>query len=92
MPTSDESNRGLDAPDLPSHSTMKSTSATPAKRKTYDGKSPGKPHGFTLSPTSKKLRSPGCQGHIVGVFPEKKGKTWRTLVPEGADQDDNERN
>ena len=55
---------------------------------TCDGKSPGKPHGFTVSPTSKKLRSPGGRGQIVGGFPAKKGKTWRTLVPEEAD--DNE--
>ena len=93
MPTSDESNRGFNAPDLLRYPTMKTTAATPAKRKnlaTCDGKSPGKPHGFNVSPTSKKLRSLGGRGQIVGVFPAKKGKTWRAVVPEEAD--DNERN
>ena len=94
MPTSDESNRGLNAPDLLTNSTFESSAATPAKRKnlaTSDGKSPGKPRGFTVSPTSKKLRSPGGRGQIVGVFPGNKyNKTFRTYVPEEAD--DNERN
>jgi len=70
MPTSDESNRGLNAPDLPTNSTLESTAATPAKRKnlaTSDGNSPGKPRGFTVSPRSKKLRSPGGRGQIHWV-------------------------
>ena len=93
MPTSDESNRGLNAPDLPTNSTLESTAATPAKRKnlaTSDGNSPGKPRGFTVSPRSKKLRSPGGRGQIVWVSPGSMGRMWRTYVPEEAD--DNERN
>ena len=72
---------------------MESTAATPAKRKnlaTSDGNSPGKPRGFTVSPRSKKLRSPGGRAQIVGVFPGSMGRMWRTYVPEEAD--DNERN
>ena len=91
--TSDESNRGLNAPDLPTNSTLESTAATPAKRKnlaTSDGNSPGKPRGFTVSPRSKKLRSPGGRGQIVWVSPGSMGRMWRTYVPEEAD--DNERN
>ena len=91
--SSDDSNRGLNAPDLFANSTLESTAATPAKRKnlaTSDGKSPGKPRGFADSPTSNKLRSPGGRVQIVGVFPGSKGRMWRTFVPEEAD--DNERN
>ena len=93
MPTSDEPNRGLNAPDLPTNSTLKNTAATPAKRKnlaTWDGNSPGKSRGFTVSPRPKKLRSPGGRAQIVGVFSGNMGTMWRTFVPEQAD--DNERN
>jgi len=91
--TSDDSNRGLNAPDLFTNPTLESTAATPAKRKnlaTSDGNSPGKPRGFTVSPRSKKLRSPGGRGQIVWVSPGSMGRMWRTYVPEEAD--DNERN
>ena len=91
MPTSDRSNRVLNAPELPRYPTMEIIAATPAKRDnlaTCDGKSPGKPHGSTVCPNSKKLRSPGGRGQFFGIFPAKKGKTWRALVPEKADSNE----
>ena len=73
---------------------MESNAATPARCNnlaTSGWRSPGKPRGFTVSPTSKKFRSPGGRGQISGDFHAKKGNiTWRALVPEEAD--DKERN
>ena len=72
-----------------------STAATPAKLKnlaTSDGNSPGKPRGFTVSQTLKKMRSPGGRGQIVWVSPGNMGRMWRTYVPIPEQADDNERN
>ena len=88
MPTSDESYRRLNAPELPRYPTMESAAATPAKRKnlvTRNGKSPGKLRDFTATQKSKKLRYPGGRSQIVDPIPAKKGKTWRALVTEEAD-------
>ena len=82
MPTSDESNRGLNAPDLPTNPSLKNAPATPAKRKnlaTCDGTSPGKPRGITESPASGILRSPGGWAQIVEEISGNMGKCGERL-------------